>query len=209
MGHPATAEANTRGYGKVFVDVLKTAAERAVVPGASVGDAVLQALHGNPDQLSWPDDDDLIVAFTTRKVYGSMTQERIRLVLGSIDEYLQRSNPKTEPATFQYETLQIEHVMPQAWRDHWPLTASTEADRSLEAQRRDQAVQQFGNLTLVTSTFNQSVSNAAWAAKQTAFKEQSKLQLNHSIAACSTWDVDAIQNRGKQLARLAALVWPR
>jgi hypothetical protein len=201
--------ANTRGYGKVFVDVLKSAAERASVPGASVVEAVRQVLHGSPDQLPWPDDDDLVVAFTTRKIYGNMTQERIRLILGSIDEYLQRSNPKTEPATFRYETLQIEHVMPQAWRDHWPLTASTDADRLLEAQRRDQAVQQFGNLTLVTSTFNQSVSNAAWAAKQSAFKEQSKLQLNHPIAACRVWNIDAIRDRGKRLARLAALVWPR
>jgi hypothetical protein len=200
--------ANTRGYGKVFVDVLKAAAGQASKPGASVADAIVQALHGGPNQLSWPTDDELVVAFTTRKVYGSMTQERIRLILGAIDEYQQKSNPKTEPAIVQYDKLQIEHVMPQAWRDHWPLTAVSDAERLLEAQRRDRSVQQFGNLTLVTSTFNQSVSNSGWALKRPEFQEQSKLQLNHTIASQDVWDADAILARGHQLAELAAKVWP-
>lgn len=201
--------ANTRGYGKVFVDVLKAAAEQVNIPGASVADAVLHALRGNPNQLSWPSDEDLVTAFTTRKVYGAMTQERIRLVLGAIDEYLQQRNLKTEPAIFQYDKLQIEHVMPQAWREHWPLTAADDADRMREAQRRDQTVHQLGNLTLVTSTFNQSVSNAGWKVKQAAFQEQSKLQINHSIATCSTWNSDTIVERGTKLAELAGKEWPR
>ncbi|WP_201438704.1 DUF262 domain-containing protein [Saccharothrix sp. 6-C] len=180
--------ANTRGYGKVFVDVLKLASEQARMSGTSVAETVVNGLKRNPDRLPWPTDDDLVTAFTTRKVYGNLTQERIRLVLGAIDERLQRTNPKTEPADFHYNELQIEHVMPQKWREHWPFTATADADRLLEAQRRDQVLHQFGNLTLVTSAFNQALSNAAWEIKRPEFTSQSKLQLNHAVAVSPTWD---------------------
>jgi Protein of unknown function DUF262/Protein of unknown function (DUF1524) len=200
--------ANTRGYGKFFVDVLKRAAEEAKLSGASVADAVRRVLQRNPDRLSWPSDQDLATAFTTRKIYGNMTQERIRMVLGAIDQYLQQANPKTESAAFDYDKLQIEHIMPQAWRKHWPLTGTDDVERVRETQLCDEAVHQFGNLTLVTSAFNSSVSHAGWNVKQSEFKNQSKLQLNYPISACSSWNVDRIRERGTQLATLAAEVWP-
>jgi hypothetical protein len=195
--------ANTRGYGKVFVDVLKHAAVHA-----TVAEAVIAALKGNADRLAWPTDDELVTAFTTRKFYGNLTQERIRLVLGAIDEYLQRTNPMTEPASFHYNQLQIEHIMPQAWREHWPLDAVDQAERQLEAQRRDQAAQQLGNLTLVTSTFNQSVSHSNWTVKRPEFTNQSRLQLNRDVADCPIWSTLEIQRRGERLAQVAAQVWP-
>jgi hypothetical protein len=199
--------AQTRGYGKVFVDVLKAADDAANTPGNSIAETVRQALQ-NPGQLGWPTDSDLAAAFLTRKVYGVITQERIRLVLGAIDKYLQESNPKTESAIFAYDKLQIEHVMPRSWQDNWPLNATDDAQGWREAQARDEAVHQFGNLTLVTSTFNQSISNQNWVVKQPEFEHQSKLQLNHSIASCARWDIDEIHNRAAQLAAIAAKVWP-
>jgi uncharacterized protein with ParB-like and HNH nuclease domain len=200
--------ANTRGYGKVFVDVLKAAAEVVQHSNISIAETIRSGLQQNPGQLGWPTDQELISAFTTRKIYSVMTQERIRLVLGAIDEHLQRSNPKTESAIFAYEKLQIEHVMPQGWRDYWPLYAAEEADKLREAQRRDEIVHQFGNLTLVTSTFNQAVSNLGWDTKRREFQKQSKLQLNDWIASCLSWGTDEISDRAVQLARLAAEVWP-
>ncbi|GIJ25136.1 hypothetical protein Vqi01_02980 [Micromonospora qiuiae] len=199
--------ANTRGYGKVFVDVLK-AADQAPADDALLIDAVLRVLHG-VDGMLWPDDDELVKAFVTRKFYGNLTQERIRLALGSIDQHLQESNPKTEPATFQYEKLQIEHVMPRQWRQHWPLESADDAGRLFEAQRRDEALNRIGNLTLVTPTFNGAVSNAGWAEKRPAFAEQSKLQINGLIAMQNAWTVETIEARGRALAKVACEVWPR
>ncbi|MEV5764726.1 DUF262 domain-containing protein [Micromonospora sp. NPDC052213] len=199
--------ANTRGYGKVFVDVLR-AADQAPAADALLIDAVLRVLHG-VDGTLWPDDDELAKAFVTRKFYGNLTQERIRLVLGAIDQHLRETNPKTEPADFQYEKLQIEHVMPRQWRQHWPLTATDDAGRLLETQRRDEAIHRIGNLTLVTPTFNGSVSNAGWAVKRPEFSQQSMLRMNGPIASHADWSIDAIEERGRMLAALAAKVWPR
>ena len=201
--------ANTRGYGKVFVNVLKAAAEAAESANISIADCIQQVLQQNSGQLGWPSDQDLVNAMTTRKFYGVITQERIRLILGAIDKYLQETNPKTEPANFAYSKLQIEHVMPQAWRDHWSIDSVDDAERLREAQRRDEAVHRLGNLTLVTSTFNQAVSNLGWDIKQVEFQNQSKLQLNQPIAACYRWDSESIHDRAVQLAALAAQVWPK
>jgi Protein of unknown function (DUF1524) len=201
--------ANTRGYGKVFVDVLRSAVAAASASGVSIADAVVQALHGNPDRLSWPTDLDVKLAVMNRKAYNNMTQERIRLILGAIDEYMQRSNPKTEPAAFQYNALQIEHVMPQSWREHWPILAESEANRIVEAQQRDELIHRFGNLTLVTATFNKSVSNSAWTVKQPEFQGQSKLQLNGDIAIYTQWDRNEMVERSARLGELAIKVWPR
>lgn len=51
--------------------------------------------------------------------------------------------------------LSIEHVLPQEWQAHWPL--ARENDEASE--RRNRALQTFGNLTLVTPEFNTRLSN--------------------------------------------------
>ena len=66
----------------------------------------------------------------------------------------------------------------------------------------------LGNLTLVTSTFNQSVSNSAWSVKRPEFAEQSKLQLNVGLSASEVWNEQAIEQRARSLASVAARVWP-
>lgn len=163
------AGANTRGYNAAFLAVLQKAQAAAREPAGDVATAVVQALNDSPNSLAWPDDAAIGQAFATTAYYGNFTQERIRLLLGSIDAQMRVENKKTEPAVFDYETLQIEHLMPRAWPEHWPLSNDTglgEADRALAAAERHAVVHRIGNLTLVTSTFNQAVSNGAWTLKR-------------------------------------------
>ncbi|EHK82720.1 hypothetical protein AK37_14273 [Rhodococcus pyridinivorans AK37] len=199
--------ANTRGYGKAFVDVLKEA-QRALEGGGSIADAIIAALQNGPNSLAWPSDIEVTNAFVSNKYYGSITQERIRLFLGAIDEYMQAVNPKTETASFEYDRLQVEHILPQRWRDHWAVEADDEAGRILAAQTRDAYVHRIGNLTLVSPTFNVSVSNRGWQVKRPEFVAQSKLQLNVDVAASETWDEESIDRRAHALASAAVQVWP-
>ena len=148
--------ANTRGYGAAFLNVLKAAQKAAHEPDMNIADAVVDALLAAPNSLPWPTDDAVTTVFLNNKIFNSFTQERIRIVLGAIDAYLQDTNRKGEKATFDYNVLQIKHVMPQSWNTYWPL-ADTASDSDTRA--RDAAVHRFGNLTLVTATFNQTVSN--------------------------------------------------
>jgi len=156
-------------------------------------------------------------AFRTRKYYGEFTQERIRMILAAVDRQLHKENPKAEPATFDYHTLQIEHVMPRSWQTHWPLAdgsvyspAAAAQDPALAATvaARTQATDRIGNLTLVTGSFNQSVSNHAWTVKRPEFAQQSSLQINKILGAVDQWDEMTIDTRGMYLALVANRVWP-
>lgn len=204
--------ANTRGYNAAFLGVLKSAQAAALTPEANIADAVVAALAVSPNSLAWPSDDEITSAFTQDRFYGRFTQERIRLILGAIDAQMRVNNPKTEPAVFDYAQLQIEHLMPQRWELHWPLPAGVSEDpaqRELATSERSAAVDRIGNLTLVTSAFNQGVSNLGWDQKRPELAAQSALQLNLPIATTEHWDEETITARGEALADIVCRIWPR
>lgn len=203
----------TRGYGTHLTRVLREA-QLAASKEQDVADAVVIGLQGGV--LDWPSDDDVQAAFLTNKFYG-MTQARIRLLLGGIDHLLRTEDPKEPEAVIHYDNLQIEHVMPQSWVEHWPLVDAhgatvTQNDTdpnwtSLSAERR-RAVDRIGNLTLVTGNFNGSVSNLGWAIKRPEFEKQKSLVINYAVAQTDNWGEDAIAERAKILAAAATRLWP-
>lgn len=201
--------ANTRGYGKRFVDVL-IAGQLALSTGSSIADAVESALlDAGSDNLTWPTDAEVEAAFLTRPFYDNLTQERIRMILGAIDLQLQHDNVKGEHPVFDYDTLQIEHLLPQKWSTYWDVAAEDEAKRALVAQRRELAKNRIGNLTLVSGPLNLPMSNGPWVEKRPALREYSALRLNAELLTCETWDENAIDARASGLAAVAARVWPR
>ena len=173
----------TRGYGAHLSRVLRDA-RRAAAQAGDIADAVVGGLQGG--RLGWPTDADVRSAFQERKYYGGMSQPRIRLLLGAIDERLRADDPNEPPASIEYDSLQIEHVMPQKWQKHWPVTdkdgiavPEDSADpRWLHlSDERSRAVDRIGNLTLVTSSFNLSVSSLGWGVKKPEFENRSRWSL--------------------------------
>ena len=124
--------AQTRGYGRAFLDVLKEA--KATPADTPIDDAVINALLASPYSLDWPTDTEIADEFLTRTFYGRINQERIRMILGPIDVHLQKKAVKSESATFDYDSLTIEHVMPRAWKTHWPVEADDPAAKMLAEQ---------------------------------------------------------------------------
>lgn len=113
--------ANSRGYGKKFVDVLG-AAKAAVAGFKPIAPAIeAELLDAGASALTWPMDSELRQAFLTRPFYDNVTQERVRMLLGSIDRQLHLDHPMGEQPTFNYDRLQIEHLLPQSWRKYWPV----------------------------------------------------------------------------------------
>lgn len=149
--------------------------------------------------------------------YYGMTQARIRLLLGSIDQLLRSEDPKEPAAVIHYGNLQTEHIMPQSWEEHWPLfdgvggtVSKDDTDPvwlSLSAERRH-TVDRIGNLTLVTGNFNGSVSNLGWAAKKPEFETQKSLVINYAVAKTENWSEATIRERAKLLASAATRLWP-
>jgi Protein of unknown function (DUF1524) len=99
--------------------------------------------------------------------------------------------------------LTIEHVLPQKWNDKWSVYGT-------EAQlERGLRVHRLGNLTLVTSKLNPSLSNSAWEKKRPALNEHSVLLMNRRIVDDNEdWNEARIDARGLELAQRAARIWP-
>lgn len=204
----------TRGYGTHLSRVLREA-QRAAEKGVDIADAVIVGLQGGV--LDWPTDGDVRSAFQERKYYRGMSQARIRLLLGAIDERLRADDPNEPPASIEYDNLQIEHVMPQKWEKHWPVTDEDGSDisenpadprwLSLSAER-NRVVDRIGNLTLVTSSFNGSVSHLGWSVKKPEFEKQKSLVINYDIAQSETWDEATLAERADALATVAVTIWP-
>ena len=201
--------AQTRGYGRAFAQVLGKLQDAQRTEPGQLAEKLESELRKKPNGAHWPSDNEVVAACTTRRFYGVDSQQRLRLILGAIDAYLRRNNPKTEQATFDYEDLTVEHIMPQTWRPNWPVSAATEAEAELASRSRDAAVDRLGNLTLVTDSLNPSLSNGPWPTKRAAVSKHSALVLNAAIVNAEKWDEGAIEERGTSLAKTACFVWPR
>ena len=114
--------ANTRGYGKRFVDVLK-GAQAAARAGTSVVEAVEQGLLEAGDNLTWVTDAQIEDAFVNRTFYGVVGRDRLRLILGAIDYQMHVDHPLGEHPSFDYDALQIEHAKDDADRTAVPMGA--------------------------------------------------------------------------------------
>ena len=195
--------ANTRGYNLAFMSVLR-AAQTAQRTGGDIADAVVAALDSDSRSLGWPDDAEIAELFQNKQLYRGLSAERLRMVLAAIDYALQARNHKEPDSNINYDNLQIEHIMPQKWRPEWPLPAGASAEAE---QLRDVVVHTVGNLTLVTPSFNGSVSNGAWSAKRPEFAKQAKLELNRAVGESEEWDERRIAERAAQMASIAAEIW--
>ena len=160
------------------------------------------------DSRLWPDDRRLEDAFLKLPIYRLLTRGRLRLVLEGIEEQLRTEMSETTSAP---RGLTIEHIMPQEWRRHWKLDGDASDDEEAASQR-DHTVHTIGNLTLINGKLNSAVSNGPLDKKRAALAEHSVLHLNKSQnlfdAEVGKWDEVRIQERARQLAKAAAVVWP-
>ncbi len=99
--------------------------------------------------------------------------------------------------------------MPKKWRNHWGSIPAA------EGRDRDQALLKIGNLSLLSSSLNSAIRDAAWEKKKSGVG--ARHGLSHYAAGLETlgeylkldvWDEDAIQARGEWLAEQAVGVWP-
>ena len=114
------------------------------------------------DARLWPTDDDMLGSLPDVRLYGNVRQSRLRVVLGAIEQQLRTERHES---TALPSKLEIEHVMPRAWKAYWdsdpPLTPE-------EAAARSKRVDTIGNLTLVTQKLNGSLSHRPWTDAEAA-----------------------------------------
>jgi hypothetical protein len=196
-----------KNYNRLFVDLLKAVEEKGEVSAAHVE---AQLRKGTGDSTRFADDNELRTAVFNNPLYGRLAQYKVRAVLEALDAYAQSA--KSE-AVAPPPGLTIEHVMPQKWKTHWPLSRESTADPVSEQKasaRRDTIIDTLGNLTLITSSLNPSLSNSGWSDKRPELLKFAKLNLNqyfHGFQA-NSWDEDAIVKRTEHLFGQLVRIWP-
>ena len=201
----------TRGYGALTLDLLRQVARlnRDQPVAAAITEALSEA---NSSVVVWPDDDKFRAEWVGRKFYGRLRQPRILMLLSTIEEHYQGENTKAEPViAFDFAKLEIEHIMPQKWDEHWPLPPNVTHDE------REWALQGIGNLTLISAPLNKDLSHGPWisaaggASKRHGLQQSSKLELNRRLLERypSCWDESAIRSRALELFEVASKIWPK
>lgn len=205
----------TKGYNRVFLALVRSLQQHGTTPENLARDLC----EATGESSDWPNDAAFGAAWQTMHAYQLLQQRKIVYILQRLsDSYL---GAKAEQISVESD-LTVEHILPQNWRDHWPLPdgsngltwqelleSDSEDSRAQATRLRDSIVQTIGNLTILTQSLNSSVSNGPWATKKPALLSGSLLPINQQLYAVESWDESSIEVRSKDLLSRALRIWPR
>lgn len=215
----------TKNYNNWFMSVLRQFAKEPL----SNASLVSLMTVSNSDIGRWPDDAEFMNALVNGPIYPDrFDAQRCRSLLTELEASL-RTIKSEEPVLPELSThLDIDHIMPQSWFEHWPLpdgskVTSGEAfsarileigggqlsGRQAEIRRRVKAISTLGNLTLLNWSVNREAQHKAFIEKRKRLIEHSNLSLNVRLVSLTGWDEDTIEERGTALATAALKVYPR
>jgi hypothetical protein len=197
----------TKNYNKVFLDLLK---KIRTDTSTRIDMAIVSYLRGLTAEAGrWPDDAECEKAWSTGKAYRNGNRARLGMILLRLEGRLPIDG-KSE-GIYITEKLTIEHILPQEWREYWPLpeVSGEMNEQSLARQaRRDSLLHTIGNLSLLTQPLNSAERNYAFADKMKSILKHSKLKLNMELTEYSSWSEAEIEGRSRTLWNLAKDIWP-
>lgn len=200
-----------KNYNSIFLRLATVARDSNGSPEA------LRAAFGEYSGSSniFPSDADLRQAIATRAAYDVIPLPRLRYIcreleLATRDEYNEAEGLRDD--------LEIEHILPRSWYEHWPLPDGSRVapdqpglseEQRVMIERRESLLHTLGNLTLLTKPANLEVLNYAFNPEKKARLRASLLRINQDVAAEDEWDESAIGRRTVRLADVAIRIWPQ
>lgn len=98
----------------------------------------------------------------------------------------------------------LEHILPQTLTPWWKNHLGEDADAIAREWKHT-----LGNLTLVTQSYNSSLSNDSFEEKkQKLIAHGLRLNSDYFTGAMENWDAEAIQNRAEWLTEKVLEIWP-
>ena len=182
-------------------------------------DRIIQALsESRGESAEWPRDEQFREHWEDGGTYRILQSARLVHLLSRLDETYLTS--KSEAILIK-SGLTIEHLMPQSWVESWPLADGKagltyeeleDADPAdpvvIATKRLNALIHSIGNLTILTEALNPSVSNSAWKTKKPQIMKYSLLPINQLLHNQDVWDEDTIEQRSKELFKIALKLWP-
>ncbi len=186
-----------KNYNRFFVELVKRLSENGFT-SVNVREYLLAK---DADTSRWPDDSEIFTAFVDTPMYSWVKRANLRMILEGIE--IAKWDSKSEKIQI-IDKLTIEHVLPQAWREHWTLPDGSSVEDEIA---RDKIIHSIGNLTLLTKQLNPSVSNGSWSLKKDELAKHSALTMNRELIASDNWAETQIKKRSSELSMIACNVW--
>lgn len=187
-----------KGYNQVFLRVLTECSSTGTANTSTVK-SYLSGLQG--ESIKCPTDEEFSRAWRTRSLYQGTNTSKVRAILEALELSFRGSRHEYQHLP---EGLTVEHVMPQKWEEQkWPLMQNG------SEEGRNQLLHSIGNLTLVTGSFNSSLSNESYDVKKKEIVETSLLSLNAYFQKAESWNEEKIIERAEILLPSALKLWPR
>jgi hypothetical protein len=197
-----------KNYNRLFVGLIDRLRE---ADGDKIDEMAANLSSRRSDIDRWPTDEEWRRAWLGRGQYKGARQPRLRYIFEAI-EIAKRSalNENIEIKS----SLTIEHIMPQRWREFWPVPefdhrddSDVNVDNLARQAERDAFIDRLGNLTLLTGVLNSTVSNGPYSVKMPAVRSHSSLALNRDLIQFDNWDEQSITARGLSLFDVASRIW--
>jgi uncharacterized protein with ParB-like and HNH nuclease domain len=208
----AVCNLTPKNYNRVFLTLTRALRKDGTDPETLA--ALLAGLTG--ESSVWPNDQEFSTAWMAQHAYSFLQNPKVVHILRRLNQTYQTNKNET----FVIEnSLTVEHLMPQAWREHWPLPDGSKGlgrqavrdapDDPVAAatHARNNALETLGNLTILVQPLNSSISNSGWSHKRPAIMNASLLPINQQLP--DVWDEAAIKKRGGDLLKRALILWPR
>jgi hypothetical protein len=137
-----------------------------------------------------------------KKAFEEFCEETSRIAryyLLELEKTLRRKNSIREQVNHNEDEVNLEHILPKepelkVWKEF--------SAESVPVYRY-----RLGNQTLLAKSKNERLGNAAFSAKKAVYGD-SEVLLTKEIATFAKWDDTGIEQRQKQLAKLAVDTWP-
>lgn len=148
-----------------------------------------------------------------------MTVNKYPTLLLFMIELYKRDQEKVDIKELVYDYT-LEHIMPRKWHQNWTTVPVYDLDGNLvedeeEKERiRNDAIYQIGNMTILNSKLNSSISNSAFMDKidgkkgKKGIKDLADLMITKEVISNSTdWNETEIYTRTEELERLIREIW--
>ncbi len=202
-------QATAKNYNRFFTSLLTKVTGAS--PDADLADIVRSDLTRSAEATTnWPTDREFRTGWLTKPIYARSRPDRSAMVLRAIEQHMRT---RFNEAVSLPDQLSVEHMLPQkgALEDYpYPLDMPY-LDQESDAQCRARLIQTLGNLTLLTSELNASISNGPFPGKAAKVIGDSDLRLNAWLRSAPPllWSERDILARGDRLFEIALQVWPR
>ena len=165
-------------------------------------------MDSNSEIDKYPTDDEINIKFENVSLSHKIAKGILYLL-----ELTVRSN-RHQTLLKGIEYFDLEHILPQNWRDNWQIEVTDNEDINKKEAERDILLRTIGNLTILTGSLNRSIKNADWNTKKNGNGKKDGLKIYAEgietfspYLELSDWDETSIKNRSSYLKEKFFEVW--